>query len=145
MGYSEAIEANGVKIKEFKEFGSYQGDWFALLEDGRIVFGSYGSCSGCDAFQSEFDYECEIIVKQVDGFYYKGNYSWNEDEKITEQEVNELNLRVSDKLKAFGKSYLDDAQTLDEIISRYKRKIDNEENWGDDEDIYKWLLTLKTP
>ena len=40
-------------------FGDYQGDYIAVLrDDGRIgvlVYG-YGSCSGCDAIQAEYQY-----------------------------------------------------------------------------------------
>lgn len=56
MGYTEALEATGAKVKEYKEFGSYQGTWIAIIEDGRFIEGSYGSCSGCDSFQAEFGY-----------------------------------------------------------------------------------------
>lgn len=55
MGYRSAIEAAGEVVMDFKEFGSYQGTWIAVLENGFVIEGSYGSCSGCDAFQSEFD------------------------------------------------------------------------------------------
>jgi len=27
MGYKSALEANDVTVKEYKEFGSYQGTW----------------------------------------------------------------------------------------------------------------------
>lgn len=43
------------KVRAFKDFGSYQGDWLAYLENGSWVRGSYGSCSHCDAYQAEFD------------------------------------------------------------------------------------------
>jgi hypothetical protein len=59
MGYQEALEAAGATVRAFQEFGSYQGDWWAFvaLPDGKHgwINGSYGSCSVCDAFQSEFD------------------------------------------------------------------------------------------
>lgn len=58
MSYREALEAAGAEIHEFQEFGSYQGDWWAKVKfKGKTgwVKGSYGSCSGCDAFQAEFD------------------------------------------------------------------------------------------
>jgi hypothetical protein len=59
MGYFEALKAAGAKLLASSTFGSYQGDWFAkVVYQGRTfwVHGSYGSCSYCDAFQSEFDY-----------------------------------------------------------------------------------------
>lgn len=59
MSYAEAMEAAGAKVLAFEEFGSYQGEWWAKVEFNGVtgfVGGSYGSCSGCDAFQSEFGY-----------------------------------------------------------------------------------------
>jgi hypothetical protein len=62
MGYQSAMEAAGAEVLLFKQFGSYQGDWWAKVRfDGKEywVHGSYGSCSGCDAFEAEFDYSEE--------------------------------------------------------------------------------------
>jgi len=59
MGYRTAMEAAGATVLAYESFGSYQGDWFALVVYGGKTFwvhGSYGSCSGCDAFCAEFDF-----------------------------------------------------------------------------------------
>lgn len=59
MGYNEALEAAGAVVELSDTFGSYQGDWWALVTYGGRRFwvhGSYGSCSHCDAFQAEFGY-----------------------------------------------------------------------------------------
>lgn len=59
MSYESALEAAGAKVLESKYFGSYQGDWLALVDykgQRGFVHGSYGSCSGCDAFEAEFGY-----------------------------------------------------------------------------------------
>lgn len=56
-GYQQALEAAGAKVLQFEQFGSYQGEWFALVEfngERGWVNGWYGSCSGCDAFEGEF-------------------------------------------------------------------------------------------
>lgn len=53
-GYARALKAAGFTVKDFAEFGSYQGDWFAFVEfDGKLGFiqDSYGSCGGCDEFE----------------------------------------------------------------------------------------------
>lgn len=139
MGYQSALEANDVTVKEYKEFGSYQGTWIAVLEDGRFVEGSYGSCSGCDAFQAEFGYGEEKIIKQENGKYYRENYYWDEDSVITEEEANELNKKYDVKLKSFGEGYLNGAETKDEIVARYKRKCEDEYAWEDDKEILEWL------
>jgi hypothetical protein len=57
--YQAALEAAGAEVEEFKEFGSYQGDWWARVSFGGRrgwVTGSYSSYSGCDAFEAEFGY-----------------------------------------------------------------------------------------
>lgn len=79
MSYSSALEAAGCEVLEYEYTGSYQGEWYALVKYGDevgIVTGSYGSCSGCDSFEAEFNY--------------------NDDEKPDYQE----------RLAAFGETYL---------------------------------------
>jgi hypothetical protein len=86
MGYCEAMEAAGAKVLAFQEFGSYQGEWYAKVEyNGEVgwVQGSYGSCSGCDAFEGEF------------------GYTWYDD--LSEDEKAEYQRRLAD----FGRTYLD--------------------------------------
>ena len=91
MSYRESLEAAGAKVLEFSTFGSWQGEWVALVEyNGEVgwVQGSFGSCSHCDAFEAEFGYEdC-----------YDENYD----------------KRLAD----FGKSYLDGLMTT-ELTAKY--------------------------
>src|SRR5574340_1404036 len=57
MSYQEAMEAAGAEVVAFEQFGSYQGAWRAKVRykgETGWVQGSYGSCSGCDAFEAEF-------------------------------------------------------------------------------------------
>ena len=57
MTYKDALEAAGAIVHAYEEFGSYQGDWFALVTyKGKTgwVHGYFGSCEGCDAFRAEF-------------------------------------------------------------------------------------------
>jgi hypothetical protein len=139
MGYSEALEAAGAKIIAFQEFGSYQGNWFAFVElalpwrhsksefgsyqgdwfafveyQGKRgwVQGSYGSCSGCDAFQSEFDY---------------GSNGCREHWYKTEDDCNDCKLALADydkRLTEFGASYLDYIQSQDEAEANAAKNID---------------------
>lgn len=58
-GYEGSLKAAGAEVHIFEEFGDYQGSWYAKVTyQGKTgwVTGSYGSCSGCDSFQAEFDY-----------------------------------------------------------------------------------------
>jgi hypothetical protein len=132
MGYKQAIEATGVKVKEFEMFGSYQGDWIALLEDGRVITGSYGSCSGCDAFEAEFGYSDE--PQERDGKYYK-DYG----DEISKEEYDRLLSEYNQKLCRFGQHYTVDAESLQDTINRYERKCADEYAWDDDKQILDWL------
>jgi hypothetical protein len=54
--YNDCLEAAGMDVEVFGRVGDYQGDWYAVgTWQGRrvVVTGSYGSCSGCDALESE--------------------------------------------------------------------------------------------
>jgi len=78
--YHESLVAAGAVVLEFEEFGSYQGDWLAVVDyNGKrgLVWGSYGSCDHCDAFEAEFDWDADGAPD------------------------------YSERLAAFGKSYLD--------------------------------------
>lgn len=91
MSYQEALEAAGATVEIYKEFGSYQGEWVAKIGSDKWVLGSYGSCSGCDAFEQEFDYS---DTKKPD---------------------------YQERLASFGKSYLDSSYTTKELIEYFKR------------------------
>lgn len=100
MSYETALLAAGADVLAFKEFGSYQGDWWAKVaykgETGWVQ-GSYGSCSGCDAFQAEFDYtneECE-------------EHQWRP-KAIGCSACKEASTNHATKLADFGRGYLDD-------------------------------------
>jgi len=64
--YPVVAEARGHRTLWYRQFGSYQGEWllFSQGDDHYWVWrGSYGSCSGCDAFEAHFgssgEYETE--------------------------------------------------------------------------------------
>lgn len=55
INHKEILERKGFKIDSFETFGSYQGDYAAIVEkDGKVGFVviGYGSCSGCDALDA---------------------------------------------------------------------------------------------
>ena len=86
MSYNEALEAAGAKVLEFATFGSWQGEWVALVEyKGEVgwVQGSFGSCSHCDSFEAEF--------------------GWHDEEEDDYQE----------RLASFGESYLGGLRTTE--------------------------------
>lgn len=117
MSYQSALEAAGCTVIDFRQFGSYQGDWFAIVRyKGTIgvIQGAYGSCSGCDAFESEF------------------NDSYSSDD--TDEEY-------AARLKKFGEGYLTTGWiSIDEALT-YAGK---HEEWDmSAADMTGWLQSLK--
>ena len=109
--YAKALEAAGAKVLAFKEFGSYQGDWWAkviLAGETKWITGYYGSCSGCDAFQSEF--------------------GWNEEEEDP--------AAYAEKIKRFGQNYVEQAMSYSDAIKKACEHIE----WDSDADeMVKWI------
>ena len=144
MGYMESLEMAGAKVLSFKEFGSYQGTWLAIVEfngEKGIVEGSYGSCSGCDAFEAEFGcYDSPVFQ---DGVYYKTGRTWDEEDECS-QEVYNSELKIHQKkISDFGMGYLRDLYTVD----HYKNKLEkiskkDESDWFDEEEkeYSKWVI-----
>ena len=92
MSYREALEAAGAKVLRFEHFGSWQGEWVALVEyksEVGWVQGSFGSCSYCDAFEAEF--------------------GWDAEEEDDYQQ----------RLASFGKSYLDGLMTTEQTAKYF--------------------------
>jgi hypothetical protein len=119
MGYGEALETAGAKVLLFKEFGSYQGDWWAKVQyNGREgwINGSYGSCSGCDSFQAEFGCESHLCGEDE---YYDPFYN---DDGFRENCTVCQNLKK--KLKSFGEGYLDNIYTQEEAEKKCSENIE---------------------
>lgn len=117
MGYYEALEAAGATVHEFKGFGSYQGDWWAKVTYEGVtgwVHGSYGSCSGCDAFDHEFywiDKKCE-----------KHRYSGRKHPRCKACAAVKAEYEV--KLVAFGRRYLDGIMTQEEAVKKASENLE---------------------
>lgn len=133
-GYQEALQAAGAEVLAFQEFGSYQGDWIAKVTYGGqtgYVTGSYGSCSGCDAFQGEFDFsrnrECE------DHRYMS---------KCDACEVCDAASADYDRrLREFGEGYLGDVLTQEQAEAFASRNWD----WDTDaQEMVEWVKAQAT-
>ena len=102
MSYRDSLEAAGARVIAFEHFGDWQGSWVALVEyQGQRgwVQGSFGSCDYCDAFQSEFSWDSDFTCEDV-----------------------------QDRLAQFGRGYLDDLQTTEQILRQY----DADADWDED-------------
>lgn len=116
MSYREALEATGATVHAFDEFGSYQGDWWAKVTHEGSTFwvnGSFGSCSGCDAFEAEFGYNS----------YEECEDHYNAKDNCTACTLAKAAYKA--KLAEFGKGYLVSGHmTQDEALDSAKRNSD---------------------
>ena len=101
--YMSALEAAGATVLAYKEFGTYQGEWYAYVEyQGQRgwIEGSYGSCTMCDAFEAEFGYGYDDEIDAAD---------------------------FDARLKSFGESYLPPAESSVNIL----KYLDEAEEWDE--------------
>jgi len=97
MDYEDALKEAGAEVLLYEMFGSYQGDWLAKVKYKNVVgwvHGYYGSCSGCDAFEAEFD--------------------WGFDDEPDFKE----------RLAKFGRPYLNDMLTQEEVEKKCSKNLD---------------------
>lgn len=114
--YHGALEAAGAEVLAFEEFGSYQGNWWAkVMYQGQIgwVKGSYGSCSGCDAIQAEFD---------NDDRCKRHRYEHPRPENCPDCEATAAEAQV--RYIAMGKDYLEPLWSQEEAEKEASRDIE---------------------
>ena len=95
--YHWVLEEAGAIVHAFQDFGSYQGDWLAKVTyKGKTgwIKDYYGSCSGCDAFESESGYEDR-----------------------TKEDWHEFSIK-------FAKDYLEDIRTYEEVLKSCEKDIE---------------------
>lgn len=130
MSYQEALTAAGATVHSFENFGSYQGDWWAKVTYNNTtgwVTGSFGSCSGCDAFEAEFGWQedkCED---------HRYNY---EDAPPDCANCEAQKESYNERFKRFGLDYLETLLTQEEAIAKASEHID----WDSDaEEMVKYI------
>lgn len=124
--YEGALEAAGAVVHAFQEFGSYQGDWWARVTYEGVtgwVRGCYGSCSGCDSLQSEFDYDNEPAETFE---IWAERLCWRDEpqERITPEIYAEAVSAFRDRYAAFGRGYLDDILTQEQAEAQARESAD---------------------
>lgn len=128
MSYAEAMEAAGANVLEFENFGSYQGEWWALVTYNGLtgfVNGSFGSCSGCDAFEREFGY---------------GEDGWCDAHAYAPHPgclgCQKKKSAYQEKLANFGRGYLDAIVTAEDAITAASKYIE----WDmEAKDMVEWI------
>ena len=132
MSYEMAMRAAGAEVIQFQEFGDYQGNWWAKVNfEGKAgwVNGSYGSCSGCDAFQAEFD---------TMGHYHGDEYGYTEETKDFFDPACEKCVDFRARLISFGRTYLDNLMAQEEA----EKEVSQHLEWDSDaREALEWLKT----
>ena len=132
MSYQEALEAAGATVEHIEYFGSYQGDWLAVVTYKGvrgIIHSWYGSCTGCDAFQAEFGYN----YGSCDEHY--GDL----DPKC--RECRRVKTSYDKRLRAMGKRLLDGMLTSAEIEALRLRFVEQGEWDYDANATVRWIET----
>lgn len=145
MGYIETLKAAGAQVLDSKFTGSYQGSWGAIvIYEGKksLVQGSYGSCSGCDRFQAEFDRYDPCAPYQRDGKYYQDNDDYEEVE-ITKEVYDEHQEKIRQKMADFAQSYLKTPYYKEDIQRMLDKYSENDDDWFNQEEkeLYDWAIT----
>jgi hypothetical protein len=150
MSYESALVAAGAEVIDTKYTGSYQGTWGSIVVYNGVkglCTGDYGSCSGCDAFQAEFDSyqygEQQVGLDEETGKYYRG-WSYYGDNEISKEEYDKYNKDYQNRLAEFGRDYLNhiyDKWDVQNRLDQYAKKDEND--WFDEEEkeLYSWAIT----
>jgi hypothetical protein len=145
MSYELALEAAGAKVIDTHYAGDYQGTWGSVVEyKGKtgLVTGYYGSCSHCDAFQSEFDdysWGSEQISYNAEKDVYTKDYG---DTICTKEEYEAQQAEYQQKLSDFGKGYLHVIQDRWDIENQLANP--SNDDWYDEEkrELLNWALPI---
>lgn len=135
MSYATALEVAGAVVLDFERFGDYQGSWYAKVQVGTEKFyvaGSYGSCSGCDAFEHEFDFSDH----DHEGGEYISAYCLKNLTPDTCTACEELQKALVE----FGQSYLSDPRTWESL---WKYQEENSSWDSEAKNVMNWLEKVK--
>lgn len=129
MSYEQALEAAGAKVCAFESFGSYSGDWWALVEFNGArgwVNGYFGSCSGCDSFEAEFGYADEKCSE----------HTFNSKSPKDCEACADAAQKYAQRLKDFGADYLGNILTQSEAEAEASKNLE----WdGDAQAMLDWI------
>lgn len=133
MSYEQAMSAAGATVLAFQQFGDYQGTWYArvfYLGETGWVSGSYGSCSGCDAFEGEFGYNEH---DQCEEHHYKKR-------PVSCAACDDAEEAYRRKLADFGRTYLDGVLPA----AHYLVGLDEVNRWSSEEnaETAKWIRSV---
>lgn len=121
--YEFALVTAGAKVHAFESFGSYQGDWWALVtHNGKTgwVNGTYGSCRGCDAFYAQFDYMGHDVETE-DPLEFK-QWHYPDENGFTDGCPQCENIKI--RLAEFGLTYLDTIMSQEEAVAKASENIE---------------------
>lgn len=126
MSYEDALKATGNKVLDYQEFGDYQGTWYALMIiNGKLelISGEYGSCSGCDAFDSAFDYDLDF--NSIEGKEQLKRFGQQYiDNNISDPRIELKNAEEDAKWDLDSKEKLEWLEKIKHLLS-FEKKLDS--------------------
>lgn len=130
IDHQEIMERQGFEILDWEAFGSYQGDYAAIVKKdnkvGFIVIG-YGSCSGCDALEAVKEYAPEEV------YYNEYDFDDEEDNELYESKME----TYKERLKEYHKELQEYADDLNDRVEYGSYEELKDRITGADERI-KW-------
>lgn len=147
MGYAHALRTAGAEVVDFKEIGSYQGTWGAVVDfqgQRSLVTGYYGSCSVCDAYQAQFGWSSDepYYNHETDKYYIN---QWS-DEEITKETHDAILEKEKQELIDFGMSYLRNPMSKEDVQKRIEYYDANDTGeWSfdsEERELYDWAINL---
>lgn len=117
MSYEKCLELAGATVHDSRHFGSYQGEWIAVVTfEGHygFVWDYFGSCTGCDAFEAEFS-GTSHDHKNPSEYWYVYN-----DFRVGCPECDAVRERMRD----FGRGYLEGILSYEQARERASKNIE---------------------
>jgi hypothetical protein len=79
MSYEIVLKKAGYDVIAINYFGSYSGEWAAILRNGEVILGPFGSCSYCDELSSYTSKPEDLSEEQCKKFCEEAGYETSKD------------------------------------------------------------------
>ena len=128
--YEKCLALAGANVLAFERFGSYSGDWWAVVEADNpsrkfFVTGAYGSCSGCDHLE-DMEYRIQPRV-----------YSAPEGKR--DEWLQKHNEALLAEMESYGEELLSNEYNLERAIKELGDRIHWSE-YNEDKKQHDWLV-----
>lgn len=131
INHQDILKRQGFNIDAFEAFGSYQGDYAAIVEkDGKVGLAiiGYGSCGGCDALES---------ITDILDYSYKPN---KDDFENNPEEAKQQQIDYESKLALYREEIQSYATEITNNI-RYDSYDELKQHIMGEDNVIKWYTS----